>query len=196
MLRAEAASGSALGLELSGILKQGCYVSDELVNAIVVRQLEGAPNGMILDGYPRTADQADFLIQALAQRSLEAPVAVRLNVPDEAIVERLGARRTCEQCRRVYNLSQHRPRHDGNCDDCSSALTARTDDTPEVVRRRLATYTRLTAPIFDLFSRNVPVNGNQHPEAVFAEIQTILSQLSDWVRQNTHLVISPTPCTP
>lgn len=194
MLRAEVSSGSPLGRQLADILAQGRYVSDDLVNAIVIRQLEATPNGMILDGYPRTVDQAGFLTQALADRRLHAPVAVHLDVPDDAIIERLGARRICPQCRRVYNLLQHPPSQDGACDDCSATLTTRADDTPDVVRNRLATYARVTAPIFAHFSNNVPVNGNQHPDAVFADIQKLLAGFSDWVSQNTRLAISPTPC--
>lgn len=194
MLRAEVSSGSPLGRQLAAILAEGSYVSDDLVNAIVIRQLEATPNGMILDGYPRTIDQAGFLTQALAERQIHAPVAVHLDVPDDAIIERLGARRICQQCRRVYNLLQDPPRLDGACDDCSTPLTTRTDDTPDVVRRRLATYSRVTAPIFAHFSNNVPVNGNQHPDVVFADIQKRLATFSDWVSQNTRLAISPTHC--
>jgi adenylate kinase len=195
MLRAEVSSGSDLGRELSETLQQGRYVSDDLVNSIVIRQLEATPQGMILDGYPRTADQADFLRRALGERSLEAPVAVHLNVPDDAIIERLSARRICEHCHRVYNLLQRPPQQDGRCDDCAIALTTRADDTPEVIRQRLATYSQVTTPMFVHFPYNIPVNGNQHPEAVFSEIQVVLSRISDWVSQNTRLGISPTPCT-
>lgn len=195
ILRAEVASGSVLGRQLSDILQQGRYVSDDLVNAIVIHQLEAAPRGMILDGYPRTVDQADFLRRALGERNLDDPVAVHLDVPDDAIIERLGARRICEHCHRVYNLLQHPPQHDGACDDCSKALTTRADDTPEVIRQRLATYARVTTPMFVHFPCNIPVNGNQHPEAVFSEIQAVLPRISDWVSQNTRLAISPTPCT-
>jgi adenylate kinase len=196
LLRAEVASGSALGRILGDLLQRGEYVSDDLVNTIVVHQLESSPAGVILDGYPRTVEQADFLRDALAARNIDAPLAVHLDVPDDTIIARLGARRVCPQCRRVFNLMQQPPARDGVCDDCGSALSTRSDDTPAVVRQRLATYARVTAPIFDHFRNNIPINGNQPPEAVFSEICSRLTERVGWVSENTRLAISRSQSSP
>lgn len=194
LLRAEVASGSQLGHELEALLSNGQYVPDSLVNQIVIHQLENSSGGMILDGYPRTEDQAEFLKKALAERSMREPIAVHLDVPSDAIVQRLGARRVCPSCRRVFNLLQNPPRNSAVCDDCSTNLVTRSDDSASVVLQRLDTYSRLTAPIFAHFHNNLPIDGNQRPERVFATIQEAIAQVPDWVSENTRLAISPTTC--
>ncbi|MCC6591099.1 MAG: nucleoside monophosphate kinase [Bryobacterales bacterium] len=195
LLRAEVASGSPLGQQLESLLAAGQYVPDALVNQIVIHQLERSTNGMILDGYPRTEEQAEFLKKALADRNIREPIAVHLEVSDTAIVARLGARRVCPKCRRVFSLVQNPPKQAGFCDDCDTQLTTRTDDTPETVLQRLRTYAELTAPIFAHFHNSLPINGNQKPENVFYEIQEAMAQVPEWVSQNTRLGISPTSCT-
>lgn len=184
MLRAEVASGSRLGQMLAETLRLGQYASDDLVNQIVVHQLESAERGLILDGYPRTVEQADFLRRALTARQMPPPVALHLDVPAKVIVHRLQSRRICGGCRRVYNLQQVVPQRTGYCDDCGSELSLRTDDQPEVVMQRLDTYDRVTTPIFAHFPYSVAIDGNRQPEAVFSDIQVKLGTLPVWVSES------------
>lgn len=196
LLRAEANSGSALGQELDKLLSAGQYVPDALVNGIVLRYLNESGPGMIFDGYPRTGDQAEFLKAALAGRGLAEPVVVRLEVREAMIVERLGARRVCSACGRVYNLIQNPPKIDGVCDGCSGELMTRSDDSPEVVRQRLRTYAALTTPIFGHFRNHFVIDGDRPPAAVFSAIRQHIGETPGWVSENTRFANSPTSYAP
>jgi len=168
MLRTEAESGSELGRQLAAILATGSYVSDDLVNRIVLSQLDRLSGGLILDGYPRTVEQARFLDAALSQRGLPPPVAVTLRVPEEVIVARLSSRSQCSNCRRVFNLADHPAPY---CAECGAPLIQRSDDRPDVIQRRLLTYHEKTRPVLDYYrSHTHEVDGNQHPDIVFQAI--------------------------
>jgi adenylate kinase len=175
LLRAEAESGSAFGQQLAALLAQGKYASDEMVNQIVANQLDklnGA--GIILDGYPRTVEQAEFLDAALTARGLDAALAVHLQVPTEVIVGRLSSRSQCSYCRRVYSQVEHKAPY---CAECGGPLVRRTDDEPEVVLKRLETYREKTQPVLTHYAqgRFYEVDGNQPPEHVFERILQRLS---------------------
>lgn len=169
MLRSEAESGTELGRQLAAILATGSYVSDDMVNRIVISQLDRLNGGgLILDGYPRTVEQARFLDAALADRHLPPAVAVTLSVPEEVIVARLSSRSQCSNCRRVFNQVDHRAPY---CSECGAPLIQRSDDQPEVVQRRLATYHDKTRPVLAHYeAHSHEINGNQHPDTVFQAI--------------------------
>ena len=170
LLRAEAESGSEFGNTLAAMLAAGQYVSSETVNQLVVNQLDRlSGGGLILDGYPRTVDQARYLDQALSARGFAPAVAVHLRVPTEVIVTRLSSRSQCSNCRRVFNLSEGGPPY---CSECGAPLVRRSDDEPEVVVRRLATYEEKTSPVLRHYSSTFmhEVDGNRDPEAVFQSI--------------------------
>ncbi len=177
MLRSEARQDSDLGRKIRETLAEGRYVSDEMVNVIVLQQLERNPaSGLVLDGYPRTVRQAVYLENALLERGFPPPVAVHLDVPTEQIVERLSSREQCPACRRIFNLLQQQPRSPGVCDDCSGSLVRRDDDKPDVIRERLHTYHELTGPVLAHYTgaNYLPLDGNRKPDAVFRDIQVSL----------------------
>ncbi len=174
LLRAEADSGTEFGSQLAAVLAAGQYVSDDMVNQMIVNRLNRLDNGgIILDGYPRTVAQARFLDQSLAQRSLPQAVAIHLMVPQDVIVRRLSSRSQCTHCKRVFNDADHPAPY---CAECGSPLIRRADDTPEVVLQRLATYQAKTGPVLAHYSgdrfREVP--GDRDPDDVFREILRLI----------------------
>ena len=153
MFRAECKAGTELGKAACSILSRGGLVSDELVNGIVASRIArpDCREGFLLDGYPRTVPQAIHLSAVLRERGLPLPVVIHLDVPDEALVTRLTARRQCPQCLHIYNALLQPPRIAGVCDHDGVALLTREDDREEVVRRRLRAYDELTGPILKWF---------------------------------------------
>jgi len=153
ILRDEVRRGSDLGLQAKEAMDRGRLVPDRLVAGIVVHRLdqEDCARGFILDGYPRNVEQAGMLDDLLAElgRSLERTVLIA--VDDAELVRRLGGRRSCPQCGRVYHVD-NQPSHDGRtCDTCAVELTQREDDAEAVVRDRLALYQAKTSPLADYY---------------------------------------------
>lgn len=170
LLRAEAESGTEFGKSLAATLASGQYVSDDMVNQLVVNQLDRLNgSGIILDGYPRTVDQAYFLDGALARRGLAPAVAVYLHVPTEVIVGRLSSRSQCSHCRRVFNEADHPAPY---CAECGAPLIRRADDEPAVVLRRLETYQDKTSPVLAHYATQTyhEIKGDQQPDSVFEAI--------------------------
>jgi adenylate kinase len=173
MLRTEVEDDSELGRGIALLLANGEYVSDEIVNRLIEKQLDqhsGA--GLILDGYPRTLQQAEFLEAVMAARDLPPPAVIRLEVPVAAVVDRLSARRQCHSCGASFHLVQGPPRIQGVCDHCGSELIHRNDDEPAILAQRLITYQKLTEPVLAHYSRySSIVDGTGTPDEVFARIR-------------------------
>ena len=149
MFRAECQAGTDLGKAACTILSQGKLVGDDIVNAIMASRIArpDCQKGFLLDGYPRTVPQAIFFASLLKQRGLPEASVIHLDVPDEALVTRLTARRQCPSCLRIYNMISQPPHNPGLCDDDSATLTIREDDQESVIRKRLRAYDELTGPI-------------------------------------------------
>lgn len=143
-----------LGERVASLMRAGEYVPDALTNAVVKEELDAirarGPRGwVLLDGYPRTEDQARYLDTLV---SVEA--AILLTVPDpETIVARLAGRRVCPTCAAVYHVSAKPPRRPDACDADGSPLATRKDDAPEVVRARLETYAQTAAPVSSFYEK-------------------------------------------
>ena len=121
--------------------------------------------GFILDGFPRTLAQAESLKQLMADEELVPPAGVSYDLSATKIVARLSGRRTCEQCRTVFHLTDRPPKVEGVCDRCSGKLFQREDDRPESIRVRLEAYDRSTAPLIDFYQKlgllmSVEANGS------------------------------------
>ena len=176
ILRTEANSGSKLGAEIQRVLSAGEYVHDDLVNRIVAQQLDTPRfrKGCILDGYPRTVEQAAFLDTELAYRALPRPVVVDLQVPEAVIVRRLSLRRQCPTCKKLYHLEDQKPMSPGICDMCEVNLIHRSDDVADVIRNRLGIYRAATTPVLSHYGDKscLHVDGNRNPVDVFHTIQT------------------------
>jgi adenylate kinase len=181
MFRAECQAGTELGKAACAILKSGGLVGDEIVNGIVASRIAkpDCAGGFLLDGYPRTVPQAEFLSNLLKRRGLVAPAVIHLHVPDEALVARLTARRQCGQCKHIYNILSQPPKQEGICDADGSPLIMREDDKEEVIRQRLEAYRKLTGPILEWYgSENVyTVDGSAAPDVVRARIEKLALEI-------------------
>lgn len=139
---------SELGKKVKGYVEKGFLVPDDIVNEVLKQRLRAIPpgKGFILDGYPRTAEQAKNL-----KKITTIDVVILLLVPDWIIIERLSTRRICKNCGTVYNIRFLKPKVEGICDKCGGELYQRSDDTPEVIKKRIQVYEEQTQPILQLF---------------------------------------------
>ena len=178
MFRAERAAGTALGNRVSEILAQGGLVGDEIVNDVVASRLSNADcrGGFLLDGYPRTIAQAEYLDELLKKLACPVPAILHLDVPDAALVSRLTSRRQCPACGRIYNLLHQPPRQEGICDNDGKPLVHRVDDNEGVIRMRLDAYHEQTGPLLKHYSsRNFHrIEGDRSPQEVFQAIEAVL----------------------
>jgi adenylate kinase len=178
MLREEIKAGTALGNAAKSIMASGGLVGDDLVNRMLAQRVSSADSahGFLLDGYPRTVEQAEFLDHLLAERKLTSPIVLHLDVPMDALVGRLTSRRQCPTCKRIYNLMQLPPKAPGICDDDGTPLITRKDDTETVVRERLRTYDEVTRPVLAYYQDRKfhQIRGDRSPGYIFEEITGIL----------------------
>ncbi len=176
IFRQNVKEGTELGQQVQTIMNAGQLVPDELVNRIVEDRLSqpDCRKGFILDGYPRTLQQAGML-DCLLMRLGKAKVVVNLLVDYNIIVARITARRQCPVCGSSYNLVSNPPKSDGVCDRDGTALVQREDDKEEVMRKRFKAYDEQTLPVMDFFRANgyrlvEVVGGNGAPEELTAQI--------------------------
>jgi adenylate kinase len=152
MLRDRIRSGAETGTAVVANMQAGSLVADEVVNAIVERRLSeaDAARGFILDGYPRTLEQAERLAGWLESRRIPE-VVIHLAVDYNVIIARLTGRRVCPLCGTLYNTVSQPPKVDGLCDRDGSKLVIRDDDSESVIRERLEAYEKQTRPVLEFF---------------------------------------------
>ncbi len=155
ILRRERAAGTQLGKKAQSYMDSGALVPDQ----IIVEMMAGAINtaskdGFILDGFPRTVNQAQELDRSLASAGQRIDVVLNLTIDDKIIASRMTGRRSCPQCGAVYHIENLKPKVEGKCDNDNSELIQRPDDSLEVVANRLATYHRQTRPVVDYYKKN------------------------------------------
>ncbi len=178
LFRAEIESGSDAGELANSFIKHGNLVPNEVVNAMMRSRLaQNDCESFVLDGYPRTVQQAGALHEILLQLEKPLTLAIDIEVPDEAIVERAVGRLLCPDCGAIYHLTSKPPRLMGVCDVCRARLSVREDDQPSTVRHRLAVYHRITKPVLkfyqerDLLHR---VDGVGSREAIGKKIRALI----------------------
>jgi adenylate kinase len=180
MLRAEIAAGTELGRQTKAAITAGGLVSDELVNQIVRSRISkpDCAGGFLLDGYPRTVDQARYLDGVLEQFQFPPATVLHFEVPAEALIGRLMCRRQCPQCGEIYNILYRRPLRPGQCDNDGASLDVREDDKADVIRERLSTYEELTRPVLSHYydADYHLISGDKSPGYVFEEVQGILEE--------------------
>jgi adenylate kinase len=170
MLRTAVREGTELGLMAKQVMEAGGLVSDEIMIGIVrdrLRDADAETRGYILDGFPRTTDQAAALDEIASSKPID--VVLDLNVPREIVLQRLSSRRVCRDCGTNYTSTGDDP-SPWICDVCGGDVMQRNDDTPESVNRRLDLYEEQTAPLIEHYAeqkRLVVVNGVGHPDDVF-----------------------------
>ncbi len=154
MLRAAVKAGTPVGLQAKAVMEAGALVSDEIVSGIIGEALDalGPETGVIFDGYPRTAAQAESLDALLAGRGRALNHVIELAVDEDALVDRITGRFTCASCGEGYHDRYKLPAASGVCDKCGSTeFKRRPDDNEETVRTRLAEYRAKTAPILPIY---------------------------------------------
>lgn len=153
MFREAMASGSELGSTIKDVINRGDLVSDELTCALVKERLSrpDCANGYLLDGFPRTIPQAEAWEKISKEIGREVNLVVNISAPDELLIERIAGRRVCPQCGASYNIHSMKPKSEGVCDECSSALIQRKDDNEESFKVRLANYYKSTAPLLSFY---------------------------------------------
>lgn len=174
IFRLAKASGSELGREAARYIDRGELVPDELATAIVAERLrmDDCRNGFILDGFPRTVNQARALDSTLSSDSPLSAV-VDICITEETAVRRIAERRFCQRCGATYHRTYLPAKGDGVCDECGGPLGRRADDTVETAKRRLKIFEEETAPVIDYYRDRgmlVTVNGEQGVEEVQKEI--------------------------
>lgn len=142
-----------LGLKAKSYMDRGELVPDEITTAMIRQRLleTDCDQGVILDGFPRTIEQARALKELLAEQGKAIDAALFIDAPEEELVRRLSSRWTCRSCQAVYNVISNPPREKGKCDVCGGELYQRADDTPETVRNRIRVYWDQTSPLIDYY---------------------------------------------
>ena len=176
MLRSHIQAGDSIGRHAQTLIKSGRLVPDEMVNELVKQRLQelDCQSGIILDGYPRTTNQAQVLLEFMRSFGYQAAV-VYLMVDYEIIVARLSGRRQCPVCGTLYNMKTNPPKVAGICDLEGAKLVTREDDRESVIRERLNQYEVQTRPLLDFFRQaGVPMleinAANASPDEISQEI--------------------------
>jgi len=180
MLRAAVKAGTPLGQEAKQYMDRGALVPDAVIIGLVRERLQqpDCAGGYILDGFPRTAAQAEALEKTLAALHASLDSVVSLEVPTEDLVLRIAGRRTCRNCGAMYHVRFSPSKTEGRCDACGGPTYQRDDDREETVRRRLAVYAEQTAPLVSFYEargllRRVP--GTGEIAEIFQRIAAALS---------------------
>ncbi|HKZ92984.1 MAG TPA: adenylate kinase [Candidatus Bathyarchaeia archaeon] len=181
IFRAEVKSNSALGKKVANYLQSGKLVPDNIVNGVLEDCLSKpeSSHGVILDGYPRTVEQAKAL-----DAITKIDAIITLAVPEWVVVERLSNRRICRSCGAIYNIKYSpKPKVDLKCDKCGGELYQREDDRAEVIRERLRVYERQTQPLIDYYKKKrakfITIKNIQ----VDSPINEVFQEISDGLKQ-------------
>lgn len=181
MFRDHKARGTGIGKKVQAIMDAGGLVTDDITNAMVDERLSrpDVAAGCILDGYPRTVGQAEHLDGLLRKLGRTVGQVLSYEVSEDALVERIGGRRSCPTCGAVYHVTQHPPRKAGVCDHDGVELVQREDDKPAKVRTRMQEYAVKTAPLKAYYATRgqvIELDGLGAPDAILAETRRRLGR--------------------
>ena len=173
MLREAVRNGTELGKKAKTYMDAGGLVPNDIIIGMMKEKIESLSGAYLLDGYPRTIEQADAL-----GTIVDIDLAINIDVADEILVDRLTKRRSCPKCNAVYHLTNKPPKKDGICDACGAELYQRDDDKEETIRNRLKVYRENTFPLIDYYSKKgklVTIKGNEGTiDDVFTKIEKAL----------------------
>lgn len=181
ILRAEIKKQTNLGKEVQALMAKGELVPDDTMLEIIKCRLNepDTSNGFILDGFPRTIQQAEALDELLAELSKTGFKVINIQVAEGEIVKRLSSRRVCVNCGKTYSLLLDPPPGNGRCRICRGEIIQRKDDEEETVRKRLGVYQEKTAPLISYYQNKgnlYELNGMQPVNDVFKDIKQIIEQ--------------------
>jgi adenylate kinase len=181
LLRKHRDEGTELGRKATPYMDNGDLVPDELVIRMILEEIEEkGGDGFLLDGYPRSVEQADALGEALEENGRSLTAALLIDVDDETVIQRLSGRRQCVKNGHLYHVMFDPPKHDEVCDQDGSRLVQREDDKPGTVKRRLATYHAKTAPLIDYYEERGLLrrfDGSRDPSEVHDHVRATLAML-------------------
>ena len=182
ILRSQIQAGTELGKRARSFIDSGKLVSDDLVVEMIQDRLNrpDVQKGFILDGFPRTVDQANALEAMLQASKMPVTLVLEFATSEAVIVNRLSGRRACPKCGTNYHIRNIPPKKEGICDLCGSALIQRKDDKPETIRERLKVYHEQTAPLIEFYKKRKTlrlVNGDLEIEPLQAELAKQLQAL-------------------
>ena len=175
MFRAAVREGTPLGKKAKESMDKGELVSDEVTVGIVRERLQkdDCKSGFILDGFPRTVEQADALSKILADLNLNLTKVLNIHVPAEDLIERAVGRRICKKCGATYHVKFNPTKKQDVCDECGSELYRRADDNAKTMKSRLAVYDESTRPLIEYYQKAgvyVEIDGRQSIEQVRAAL--------------------------
>jgi adenylate kinase len=182
MLRANVKQETDLGRQAQAYMDKGELVPDELIVAMAADRLQqgDAQDGFILDGFPRTIEQAKALEKQLSELGRRVTTAMLIDVPDEEVVRRLSGRRVCVKAGHNYHVEFDPPKHEGVCDQDGSRLVQRDDDKPDVIRNRLRIYHDQTEPLVEHYDEQGlmrRIDGTREPTEVHGHIRAVIATL-------------------
>jgi len=155
ILRQQRAAGTELGKKAQAYMDSGALVPDAVIVEMMADAIRKTPKaGFVLDGFPRTVNQADELDKSLNSNGEKIDIVLNLKIDDRTVLQRMTGRRSCPKCGAVYHIENLKPRVDGVCDKDGTELVQRPDDSPEVVANRLETYHLQTEPVADYYRQN------------------------------------------
>ncbi len=179
MLRGAVREETDYGKTAKNYMDRGDLVPNDIVNGIVRQRFEkdDVKAGFILDGYPRSANQADALDEILKDLNIKLTHVLSVVLSDEVIVERLSQRRSCPECSEIYHLVAKPPKKRGLCDDCGSKLILRDDDKADVILHRLDVYRQNTQSLLDRYEKQgliVETDGEVHMDGLKTHLKELL----------------------
>ena len=182
ILRSEVKKSTELGKQAKKFMDKGELVPDDVIVGMMEHRIKESDcsNGFILDGFPRTVEQADALGRMLDKNNLDLNCALLIDVPEDVIIERLTGRRVCPNCGEVYHLKYNPPKNDNICDKCGTKLIQRDDDKKETVKNRLDVYNRSTAPLINYYERKgklIKIDGMGSIDNIFDNIKLALKKV-------------------
>jgi adenylate kinase len=182
MLRANVKAKTELGRQAQEYMDKGELVPDQLIVAMAAERLQqdDAQDGFILDGFPRTIEQARALDKQLSELGRRVTTALLIDVPDEEVIRRLSGRRVCVKSGHNYHVEFDPPKHEGVCDQDGSRLVQRDDDKPDVIRNRLRVYHEQTEPLVEYYDEQGlmrRIDGTREPTEVHGHIRAVIATL-------------------
>ena len=193
LFRKHLGEGTELGMLAKTYMDKGELVPDDVTIRMVLERMSepDAANGYVLDGFPRTLEQASALDAALSEKGQEIASAPLIEVDIEELVRRLAGRWICRSCQAPYHEMSNPPKDAGRCDACQGELYQRDDDKPEVVRVRLTTYERQTAPLieyYDAQGKLTRINGQREVGQVTEDIEAAVDAVGTTSRDESEAV--------
>ena len=183
ILRQERAAETELGRKAQSYMDSGGLVPDEVIVEMMAGAISKSPqSGFVLDGFPRTVEQAVGLDKLLALTGKKIDVVVNLKIADEEVAARMTGRRSCPECGAVYHIENLKPKVEGKCDKDGTELIQRPDDNLEVVQSRLKTYHEQTEPVVDYYKNNGTVYGIDSGESADEVSELIFKRLNALVK--------------